>query len=255
MGWVWAGFLLAGVLPLAAAWRANRRTALVHAMGWATLAWLAWTATVWAEAQSGRVMPVPRYLALSLTGCAGVAVLGARRPGAAPWNFVVIGLEAVLLRPLLEGMGELRLEGPHRLFLAAALLVPALNYLPTRMGPAALALLAGCLLQAGPLLGWSGASPAIGACLVALSPWIAWLGVSWRAERSEFDRLWLSYRDRLGFLWSQRVREQFNHAAEHAGWAVRLGWRGLRATGEGHSGTEEMLATLQALLKRFGPDQ
>ena len=57
----------------------------------------------------------------------------------AAWNFVVAGLLAVLLRPLLEGLGELKLGPAHLLFLAGALAVPVLNYLPTRLAPAALA--------------------------------------------------------------------------------------------------------------------
>ena len=56
------------------------------------------------------------YTALSLTGCAGVAVLGARRPGVGPWNFVLLGLLAVMLLPLAEGLlsrGALHLAGPR----------------------------------------------------------------------------------------------------------------------------------------------
>ena len=51
-----------------------------------------------------------------------MAVLGARRPGVTAWNFVVAGLLAVLLRPLFEGLGELRLGPAHLLFLGGALL-------------------------------------------------------------------------------------------------------------------------------------
>src|SRR5205814_8699122 len=86
---------------------------------------------------------VVRYLALSLTGCAGVAVLGARRPGVGAWNFVLFGLLAVALLPLAECLitgGELHLAGPRTLFLASTLAVPFCNYLPTRLGPAAVLL-------------------------------------------------------------------------------------------------------------------
>ena len=34
--------LLAGFVPLAAAWRANRRTSLFQAVHWAFAAWAAW---------------------------------------------------------------------------------------------------------------------------------------------------------------------------------------------------------------------
>jgi hypothetical protein len=257
MEWVWAVVLLGGLVPVVVAWRANRRTSLMHAVVWAVVAWLAWTATAWAEAVSGKRLPIPRYLELTLTGCAGVAVLGARRPGAAAWNFVVAGLAAVLLRPLLEGRGELRLEGPHLVFLAVTLAVPLLNYLPTRLGVAALILATGCALEVWPLAG--GALPPElawhGEGLAALAPWLAWLGVAWPGGGSLVDQLWRSYRDRFGLVWGQRIREQFNHAARHAGWPVRLAWSGLRRTGDGAADAAQVGATLRAVLKRFAPDQ
>src|SRR5205823_10283463 len=131
--------LLTAAFPLGRALAANRRTALVHALAWAWLAWLAWLAVAWVE--DGEAV---RYTALCLTGCAGVAVLGARRPGVGAWNLVVAGLLVVLLRPLWEGLGNFGLRDAHALFLALTLVVPVLNYLPTRLAPAALALGLGC---------------------------------------------------------------------------------------------------------------
>jgi hypothetical protein len=73
--------------------------------------------------------------------------------------------------------------------------------------------------------------------------------------RTEFDRLWLAYRDRFGFVWGQRMREQFNRAAHHAGWPVVLRWGGLHTTAtEAAPDPAAMLATLRAVLKRFGPE-
>jgi hypothetical protein len=91
--------------------------------------------------------------------------------------------------------------------------------------------------------------------LVLLSPWAAW--ICWRRPRtgsSEFDRLWLDFRDRYGLFWSQRVREQFNHAAQHAGWVVRLAWRGLHRTSQAAIAPADqsaMLETLRKALQRF----
>src|SRR5437868_1505128 len=85
---------LSGAAPLWAAARANRGTSLAYAVGWAWLAWMAWGLALFAGG------PAAGHLALGLTGCAGVAVLGARRPGAGAWNFVVVGLLAVVLLPL-----------------------------------------------------------------------------------------------------------------------------------------------------------
>jgi hypothetical protein len=78
----------------------------------------------------------------------------------------------------------------------------------------------------------------------------------WQPEpRSEFDRVWLRFRDSYGFVWAQRLREQFNNSAAHANWPVVLRWQGLRII-PGRSPPdsvekETMLANLQALMKRF----
>src|SRR5262245_40582418 len=115
---VWGLLFLTGFYPLAEACRANRGTTLRQAVLWALVGWAAWVGAAWAGALGPGADAGPvRYVALCLSGCAGVAVLGARRPGVGAWNFVVIGLLAVLLRPLAEGLGELRLGMPHLAFL------------------------------------------------------------------------------------------------------------------------------------------
>ena len=93
-----------------------------------------------------------------------------------------------------------------------------------------------------PLLVW-------GRLLVAASPWAAW-GMAKIPGRppSEFERIWLGFRDRFGLTWALRVREQFNRAAANAGWTARLGWSELGGEADG-----EMTSTLSALLRRFGP--
>jgi hypothetical protein len=248
--------LLTAAFPLVVAWLRNLRTTLRYALVWAWLAWLLWLIVVgggalW-PACGG---PLGRYLALCLTGCAGVAVLGARRPTAAGWNFVVVGLLAVLLLPVAEGFGTPRLNTVYLSFLAATLLVGLLNYLPTPLAPGVLALALACGLEIAGLAkaempGWL---VAVGRCLAGLTPWL-WLAAPWwrgRAE-TEFDRLWLSFRDRYGVVWGQRTREQFNRAAANAGWPVALAWHGLQPAGEGTPPDPAvMLDTLQALLKRF----
>ena len=256
---LWGFLLLAGLYPLVLALRANQRTTLWQPLLWALLAWVAWTAVAASRLagvdRAGRIAP---YLALSLTGCAGIAVLGARRPGVAAWNFVVVGLLAVLLLPVLKGMGEPQLETAHALFLGVALIVPLMNYLPTRLGPAALLLAAGCLAELAEVLGAD--LPAVvldgGIGLLAISPWVGWLVLRCRSTpQTEFDRLWLAYRDRFGFVWGQRMREQFNRAANHAGWPVVLRWRGLETAAGTAPETAALLATLRAVLKRFGTEE
>jgi hypothetical protein len=179
-------------------------------------------------------------------------VLGARRPGAGPWNFVALGLLVVLLLPLAEGFGRLSLSVPRALFLSGALAVGFLNYLPTRLAPAALLAAAGCGLELWSLGTGEGAAAA-GRLAVAAVPWAAWVAVRARpAPPSEFDRTWLDFRDAFGGLWAERLREQFNRSAANAGLGGRLRWGGLRPASPEEQ--EQLLATLRALLKRFGPE-
>jgi hypothetical protein len=183
------------------------------------------------------------------------------------WNFVLLGLLAVMLLPLAQGLllGGKPLDALRLLFLGGTVLVGVLNYLPTRLWAAALLVGLGC--------GWellSLTEPALvparygdsfypGWLCVALAPWAGLLG--WRSRpppRAAFDGLWLEFRDRFGLVWGQRVREQFNRAAVNAGWPVTLYWQGLVLTpgsaAPDAAAQEAILAALQGLLKRFGPE-
>ena len=257
---------LTGAYPLGQAWWANRRTTLFHTLCWAFLSWVAWglalgTANRWpAPAQTAA-----GYLALCVTGCAGIAVLGARWPGVRAWNFVVVALLAVELLPVAEGIAtgtRLQLSSVRIVYVAAALCVGFLNYLPTRFCPAALTLLLGCGINLAVLLvPVQSDLPAqqylaLGNVVVAAVPWLAYGSlVGGKPPLSEFDRLWHDFRNRYGFVWGQRLRDQFNRSAAHAGWPVVLRWQGLRLKGGEdlpQPGTHDaILATLQALMKRF----
>ena len=248
--------LSAGLCPLVKALRGNRTTTLGQPLLWAFAAWSAWTGIAWGRVlRAGEAERLAAYGALCLTGCAGIAVLGARRPGASAWNFVTVGLLAVLLLPILNGMGELRLEPAQNIFLFVTLLVPVLNYLPTSLGPSALLMAAGCGWEMLLLLGWtsSAGSAWLGLFLLALAPWTAWMTLAMRRPAAmEVDRLWLAYRDRFGFVWGQRMREQFNRAVHHAGWPVVLRWSGqLTMPAEQSPDSAALVATLRAVLKRF----
>jgi len=246
---------LGGIVPWFRAWQVNAGSSLRHALAWAWAAWGVWGLALLAE---GGI-----YVALSLTAAAGVAVLGARRPGVSAWNFVVAGLLAVLLLPLAENAildTSPRLGGPRLLFLAATLLVTLLNYLPTRQAPTALALGMVSAVELAVLAGaetWTPGQPVVRVLLATL-PWLAWAAVrSAPPASSQFDETWLHFRDRFGLVWSQRVREQFNNAAHHAGWPVVLRWSGLRIR-PGSPPLDEttkdgILTTLHAILKRFEP--
>lgn len=250
--------LLTGFYPLWRAWRANRATTLGQAVGWAGCAWLTWTAAAWVGAAwPGVDMRLSRYVALCLTGCAGAAVLGARRPGAGAWNFVVVSLLVVLLWPVAEGWGDPRLNVFNTTFLAAALAVGTLNYLPTRTAAAVLPAGAVCTVEVCIVLQGLGPAQWDPFCLalLAVAPWLGLAAARRRTPATAFDREWLAFRDRFGLVWGLPARDQFNRAAANAGWGVVLDWRGLRTTaGAPAAPHAEALAGLRGVLKRFGPE-
>jgi hypothetical protein len=255
---VYLALIVAGLFPLARACQKNRRTSLVHAVSWACAAWAAWAAALVFGAPHETGYDPWRYLALCCTGAAGVAVLGARWPQAAAWNFVVLGLLAVMLLPLGEHLvlGTPPLDGLRLIFLGAILTVAILNYVPTALAGPAL-LLGGacggeCMLLLSAML-----PPAavVGAHLgLLLVPWWAWaMSCRSRLDETALNRLWRDFRDRFGLFWGQRLREQYNRGAAQAGLPGRLHWRGWNAgqvvptEAQAHA----MVALFQALLKRF----
>jgi hypothetical protein len=251
---------LTGSYPLWQGWMATRRTSLFQALNWTLAAWIAWGGlfVVLAGPGPGAAFTA-RYVALCFTGCASVAVLGARKPGVGAWNFVLVGLLAVMLLPLVENLVAqgASVDPLRMIFLAGTVSVGVLNYLPTRLAPAALLLGTGCALPMLYLGEEMGRDDILAECSLALVPWVAW--VCWRTRpvpSSEFDQIWLDFRDRFGFLWAQRMREQFNRSAANAGWSVILRWQGLRlvpgATLPPEAVQSVMVDTLRALFKRFG---
>ncbi|HLW64106.1 MAG TPA: hypothetical protein VKS79_02225 [Gemmataceae bacterium] len=255
MFWLQILLMLSAGIPIGAAWWANRNTALVHALFWGLLAWMAWlgSAVVYTSET--------RYIACSLTACAGVAVLGARRPGAAAWNGVVVGLFAVLLLPLAQASftgGAIFVNPIARWFLTVLLIVGVGNYFPTRLFAGTLLLLAAGMSDLWDfpkermLSEWRWPL-----ATVALSPWLAAAGIRfWKSRKSEpANQLWREFRDRFGAVWALRMQDQFNHSAQNAGMALVLGWTGIRSQDDRPLSKNEKAAGLElmvALLQRFG---
>jgi hypothetical protein len=262
--WVLFAVFVADLLVFYRLWASNRWSSLSHTVTWALVSWLAWILTLPLEPPGTRAGPWT-YLALALTGCASVAVLGARRPGVAMWNAVVVALLAVELLPWAESVvrqDDLHFDALRMASLAGAIVIGVVNYLPTHYFLSALLVGIGCAcawvrfwkaddgtFQAVDFLGRS----ALGTAPVA-----GWLfgNLLQHSKANEFDRCWIGFRDRFGVVWGQRLREQFNQAARHAGHHVRLTWQGLRRlqTGQPIDRKElsALLQILQALMKRFG---
>ena len=245
-------------------WQENRHTSLTHVMIWAAIAWIAWILTLPFE-PPGSSVGVSVYFALALTGCASIAVLGARRPGVTMWNAVVAALLLMELLPWGEAairQNDIRLDGLRLAILAGAIAIGVMNYLPTRAGFGALLVGFGCACQ---LLRFINSNERIllewdwmGRCALAAAPGTVMLcrKLLARQNSGEFDRCWIGFRERFGVVWGQRLREQFNQAARHANWQVLLTWRGLTLRpGAEQPNPEEkaaMFQTLKAVMKRFG---
>jgi hypothetical protein len=254
MNWVAAALIASAGVPIARAVWANRRTTLAHALGWVIAAWFAWiSATIVGTAST-------RYLALALTACAGVAVLGARRPGVAAWNAVVAALLTVLLVPLgsrILSDTPRPSDAPYAIFLFVLLLVGIGNYISTRLTFAAVTLAIGCAVAISIQEFNADSGESFFAQLfIGLAPWSAWLRIAERQALSwQGDRLWRDFRDRFGVVWAQRLREQFNAAAANAKLPVELGWGGLRRADAASLSDEDRarcLELLRALMTRFG---
>jgi hypothetical protein len=260
--WLCLALHLTGIWPLYKAWQANRLTALFPSIHWLVAAWVGWAWSLLALARGSPDIAAVRYFALSLSCATAVAVLGARRPGLYAWNLVVAALLLVTLLPVAETLvrGHFRLDMVRAFFVSGLVTVAILNYVPTRLGWAAVFFGLGAFLEVGSLLdikaGTSGPMAVAGAFLLALSPWVGLITLSsLPSPATAFDQTWFDFRDRFGMMWSQRLREQFNRAAMNAGWAVILYWNGLRVMAGEHLPSreeqEEILKTLKALMKRF----
>jgi hypothetical protein len=241
--------LATGVWPWWTGWRANRGWSIEHAIGWGLAAWASWGVAAFRQGEAAD------FIALALTGAAGVAAFGARRPHVGAWNFVVLGLVSVMLLPLIENwvLGARSLDGLRQFFLVATLALVVSNYLPTRFWFPSLVLGSACAVVAAHRLRpeWDCAFAAEYARLcILLTPWIAWCFAS-RANAESLNARWLEFRDRYGLVWAQRVREQFNRSAHHAGWATILTWHALLI--DDRDPEEEVERAIAGLLQRFEP--
>jgi hypothetical protein len=254
--------LLASAWPLWQAWQTMRRTSLRDALMWLMAAWFCWLAAGMAY-WLGQPLTPWRYLAVSVTGCFFAAVLGARRPGMAAWNFVTLGLLAALLLPCLEQPWRAphwHLDEPRTIFLSGVLAVGLLNYLPTRFFWATWPTAAVVFFEMRELVeSATRTNPALHLGLsllgIAIAAFAAWLRVRRRLAVG-LDRLWFTFRDGFGAAWGLRAMEQFNAAARHAQWPVSLTWHGLESQGTETAVVlpQEVEQKLRAVLKRFVGD-
>jgi hypothetical protein len=181
------------------------------------------------------------------------------------WNAVVLALLFMELSPWGEAairQQDFRLDGLRLAILAGSIAIGVMNYLPTRAGLGALLVGFGCACQWLRFMkaeeGGQAELDWMGRCTLAASPGaiLLWRKLLESRKVNDFDFCWIAFRERFGVVWGQRLREQFNHAARHAGWKVTLTWQGLRTPPGADQPSQEqrvaMLQTLNAVMKRFG---
>jgi hypothetical protein len=225
-----------------------------------------------------------RFAAALLVFTPTMALLGAKRPQNAAWQFVVVTLWGVLTLPAFElwmrGRGEELVIDPIRSwFLVVMIIVGVVNHLPTRFG---LAVAQAAAAQA--VLVWSHL-PFVGSSEIHLPLWLA-CGLfltsaltarhaAGRAPRDSHSGLnvpvmrswsfvWREFRDWFGTVWGVRVMERINATAIMNHSPLRLGWDGFHWSDsteiqEGEPMTPQIAAeqqtaieqSLRNLLRRF----
>jgi hypothetical protein len=265
--------LTLATIVLAVSVRNLQGTTLLTAGGWSIAGVVAWWLAVLCSnlnlAGEGTVDLLFFGTAVLLL-CPGIAVLGARRPGAGAWNFfVLIPLLAVLLWPalastqFLQAATPLELESPTLIGFTLVLIMGAGNYfgtrftLPSLLHAATLVLVVASMSPSAADLVPARESARHWASLTfALAVIIASLRAGESAgELAPMDRLWLDFVDQFGLVWAKRVMDRLNEAGQHEKWSAEFQWHRIHwrpCTTEDRHRTEERIEhTVRWLFKRF----
>ena len=199
-----------------------------------------------------------------------VAVLGAQRPHAGIWQFVVASLWLILILPavknaLLEPASIFRLHPAWGWSLWVLVVIGLINRIGTRYWFSALLVTFGqCRLLSSQLPGL-GQDVDAAATFVALACFVSaslLMHVQWRRDSvvppRSLDLAWREFRDLYGVLWAFRVADRINILAERQSLGVQLRWQGLvwlAAEGEETTESTEVEAiiaqNMRNLLRRF----
>ena len=213
------------------------------------------------------------YFAAVVLLCPGIAVLGARRPGASVWAFfVLLPLVLVLMWPAVASFQVARpaepieIEVPALLGFGLVLIMSGGNYFGTRYTMSTFYYAGAIVLLVVPI---SVASPdffperSTSRFIASLGFLLAISETNRRSkaesddEISRFDVLWFDFMDSFGMVWAKRVMDRVNESARHEKWAMHLELHGFVPIAESPSAdvllhTEERIEhTFRWLLKRF----
>jgi len=264
--------LLVGTIALIAARRKVSQTTLTATWWWTLGSFVAAAvvelAATWQILTDDPTVAALRYAARALLVCPTVSLIGAKRPQAGPWNFVVLSLWGVVALPAAEALflntGQpLEIQAFRSWFLAGLIVVSLVNVFPTRHGLAGLIAVAGQTFLLAEYLPFPlPVSPTVTSIVGFGALAIAAIFFAQQPARAKgnttLDRLWLDFRDMFGLFWGLRVHERLNAAAKMHHWPVVLQWSGW-TTADGQRLTSELaaeeqraiLTTFRGLLRRF----
>jgi hypothetical protein len=225
-------------------------------------AWIRLAAGEWTP----QAASLARYAAACGWLCPAVAVLGAKRPQAAAWQWIVASLWLVLLVPAVQhvvarGGGGVELAPVWRTLVLVLVAVGPLNYLPTRHALAALLFAGGQSALLADALGWQRSSNPqnmVGLGWASLAA--AGLAVWFRRGRKPTEgtsptERWLAFRDAWGSFWALRVMQRLSASAKSGALPYDLDWSGWKsAAGERGVATadaERIHALMDSVLWRF----
>tara|TARA_R110002072_G_scaffold302603_1_gene486641 strand:+ start:98497 stop:99426 length:930 start_codon:yes stop_codon:yes gene_type:complete len=224
-------------------------------------------------AQSTGWVDLGWYFAAVVLLCPGIAVLGARRPGASAWAFfVLLPLVLVLMWPAVASFQVARptdpieIEVPALVGFGLVLIMSGGNYFGTRYTLSTLYYAAAIVLLVAPM---SAAVPDIfperstARFIASLAILLAIAETHRRSKAaaevgiSRLDVLWFDFMDSFGMVWAKRVMDRINESARHEKWTMQLELHGFVPFAESPS-ADEMLRTkgriehtFRFLLKRF----
>jgi hypothetical protein len=260
------------------AWLVRGSTAVPAAV-WGVAAAAALAGEMAARAAGGLVDPAAaaavRLVAVALSVCPAMALLGAKRPQHGVWQFIVATLAVVLALPAVAAtlvrpgtFPDVHLLG--RGFLLVLVAVGWLNFVATRHGAAATLVAAGQGILMRAFLPVTVTGPEqdpladmVGCLLIGLGAAVAaaqsalavWHAPARRGDSlaARIDPPYLALRETLGAAWTLRIAERFDAVAAARGWPCRLRFGGLEPGSPGgdtawHRDAERLF---RSLLRRF----
>lgn len=238
--------LLLVLVVLFKAWRDLRTTTLTTATCWAIAGVGVWITAFVSESLlevfSAGTRDLLWYLAAVVCVCPPIAVLGARRPGAAAWGFfVLLPLLLVLLWPAAASTRvwrvgvPLELEEPALVAFSVVLIMGCGNYFGTKFTLPSLLyfvsiawLMASMSASAPDFLRHQTQARYWASILLGIAAGLARLRSGTASTTGDaWNRVWLDFTDTFGLVWAKRVLDRVNEAARYEQWAATVAWHGI----------------------------